>query len=399
MIGAGLIIFSDLKDRSRKLRMLPTQAELDSVLPGSRIKDRKDQPIPHYPGMVMKDGKPVPAAALLTAELPPVFKGFTDQINLLFSIDRDGKILQIRVISQRETPHYFRMIRASGFFEKMIGKNLRELPEIKAVSGASISSQAILDDLQTSARMAMKEIFHQPVAEAGAVSAAQIYFQPKIIGLAAILLMGLMARYYRKGWLRGLVFGASIVGIGAWLKTPFSLPHLFQILSGQIPFRSNPYLVTLGAFVILTTIIFGPLWCAHLCPYAGLQELLSRLGKNFRWHPSPNAARLGRQLRWLVLFASVVLCFGLKIRSGSEIEPFFHLFSGKWTMPGMTLVVLTLSASFFLPRFWCRYFCPTGACLLLLSSHRKLFRRIEEGIRVSGIDTGGSGEESSRDKT
>jgi len=83
----------------------------------------------------------------------------------------------------------------------------------------------------------------------------------------------------------------------------------------------------------------------------------------------------------------VFLFFGLGIRSASEVEPFFHLFSGKWTFLGITLVLLTLFGSFFIPRFWCRFFCPTGACLILLSSHRKFFKQIEKEVKDSGIET------------
>jgi len=397
VIGLGLILFSGFKEHQKKLRLVPTQAELESVLPGSLVKGRKEKPIPHYPGKIVVEGRARPAAALLTAELPPEFKGFTDQINILFSIDQDGNLLKLRVISERETPYYFRLIRSAGFFEKISGKNFRELSRVKVVSGASISSKAILDDLKAGANLAMREIFQREVSEEKATALTDIYLQPRIIVLMIILLLGWAVRYFRNRWTRWLVFGLSIIGIGFWLKTPFALPHLFQILSGQIPFRSNPYLAVLGGFVILTTIGFGPLWCAYLCPYAGIQELASAFGKNYRWHPSRNALTLARQLRWLVLFITVLLYFGLRIRSGSEIEPFFHLFSGQWTFAGITLVLLTLVGSFFLPRFWCRFFCPTGACLILLSSHRKFFRGIEEGIKASEIDASASPEKSEPD--
>ena len=386
VIAAALVIFSDWKERRQKLRLLPTQAELESVLPGSLVKDRREQPIPYYPGKVQAEGKTKLAAALLTAELPPRVQGFTDQINILFSLDEDGNILKLRVISQRETPYYFRLVRSAGFLDKISGGNYRGLSEIKVVSGASISSQAIRDDLKTSSALAMKEIFHQQVSETEAVSLAAVYLQPRFIVLAVVLLLGLCARFFKSSPLRWLVFAASVAGIGIWLKTPFSLPHIFQLLTLRVPLGSNPYLVMLGGFVILTTIISGPLWCAYLCPYAALQEFLGRLGKEYRWHPSPQMLKSGRELRWLILFATVLLYFGLGIRSGSEIEPFFHLFSAGWTGIGLTLVGVTLVGSFFVPRFWCRFFCPTGACLILLSSHRKFFRQIEKGIKSSEID-------------
>jgi len=385
-LGICLIIFSDIQGQKKRLRILPTQAELDSVLPGALLKDRKEKPIPHYPGKVIVQGKPKKAVALLSAEIPPKIQGFTDQINILFSMDQDGNILKLRVISHKETPYYFRLIRGSGFLDRLIGKNFNELSEIKAVSGATISSKAILEDLKTSGQIALKEIFQKDTGQGASVSLAKVYLQPKIALLLAILLMGIIARYVRSLWFRWMVLALSVMVIGFWLKTPFALPHLFQIASLQLPFSSNPYLILLGGFIILSTLFFGPLWCTYLCPYAALQELMSRMGKNYHWHPSGNFVRTASELRWLVLFSSVLLYFGLKIGSAAEIEPFFHLFSAKWTLAGMTLVLLTLVASFFVPRFWCRFFCPTGACLILFSSHRRIFRRIEQGIKASEIE-------------
>ena len=389
LAGLIVIVISDLQSRNKKLRVYPTQAELESVLPGANIKNRQTKPIPHYPGKIEVEGQTKKAAALLTAELPPKIKGFTDEINILFAVDEDDKILGLRVISSRETPYYFRMVRSSGFFEKIIGNNFDRLGEVKAVSGASISSKAILDDLQSSASLAMKEIFLREIPQSKSSSIISLYLQPRIIALSVVLLLGLSLHFFKSNrTLRWVVFGLSVAVIGFWLKTPFSLPHIFQIASLQVPLSSNPYLVVLGGFVILTTILFGPLWCAYLCPYAGLQELASRLGKNQRWHPSLKTIKTGRELRWLILFAALALYFLFGIRSAAEIEPFFHLFSNKLTAIGLVLVVVTLAGSFFIPRFWCRFFCPTGACLILLSSHRKFFKRVAKGVESSRIDSG-----------
>jgi len=387
--GLTLIVISDLRSRNKKLRVYPTQAELESVLPGASVKNRQARPVPHYPGKIEVDGQSKKAAALLTAELPPKLKGFTDEINILFAVDEDGKILGLRVISSRETPYYFRMVRNSGFLDKIIGNNFDRLGGLKAVSGASISSKAILDDIRTSAGLAMKEIFHREIPQAQSTSVISLYLQPRIIALAVVLLLGFSLSFFKSvrtpKW---VIFGLSVAVIGFWLKTPFSLPHIFQIASLQVPLSSNPYLVLLGGFVILTTIFSGPLWCAYLCPYAGLQELAGKLGKKQRWRPSLKTIKAGRELRWLILFAALALYFSFGVRSAAEIEPFFHLFSNKLTAIGLVLVAVTLVGGFFIPRFWCRFFCPTGACLILLSSHRKFFKRVANGVEASRIDSG-----------
>ena len=259
------------------------------------------------------------------------------------------------------------------------------------MTGASVSSRAVLRDMQGAANLAMKEIFGKPVPAEKTASLAAIYFSPRMIALMAVLLLGLSLRFFKSNrWLKWTVFALSVGIIGFWLKTPFSLPHIFQIASLQLPFQSNAYLIIVGGFVVVTTIFWGPLWCVYLCPYAALQEFVVKLGQNNRWRPGAKTIKFARELRWVTLFAALLLYFPLKIRSGAEIEPFFHLFSQSLTAAGLLLVAVTLTGSFFIPRFWCRFFCPTGACLILLSSHRKYFRRVEQGIENSRIDSSDS---------
>ena len=134
---------------------------------------------------------------MLTAELPPRVKGFTDEINILFAIDEDGNILGLTVISHRETPYYFRLVRSSGFFDKIKDRNFTQLSDIKAVTGASVSSKAVLQDMQSAANLAMKEIFGKPVPAEKTASLASIYFQPRMVALMVVLLLGLALRFFK----------------------------------------------------------------------------------------------------------------------------------------------------------------------------------------------------------
>jgi len=386
LLGLSLIALSDLKSRQHKLKLYPTQAELEAVLSGSPFIKRKEKPIPHYEGIIKINGKKRKAVALLTAELPPEIRGFNDQINILFSIDESGRIISVLPISHRESRYYFRLIEKSNFFKKLIGKKYDELGDIKTVTGATISSRAILSDLQTSAELAMSKIFGRKSQIKPFYSFSKIYLNIKIFSLVFVLFLGLVSKFYRKNWLRWTVFGVSFLVIGVWLKTILSLPHFFQLASLRINLTSNPYLVIMCGFAILSTIFWGPIWCGYLCPYAFLQELLGRAGRKFHWHISPRISRVMREVRWLILFALVVCYFTLRKTGFAEVEPFFHLFSRSWTLWGICLIIFTLAMSFFVPRFWCRFFCPTGAILLLLSSHRKILKGIEKVIKESKID-------------
>ncbi|MCX5859436.1 MAG: FMN-binding protein, partial [Proteobacteria bacterium] len=70
-----------------------------------------------------------------------------------------GTISRLEILHQQETPAYFRMVLDSGLLPSFLGIDLKSgFPEVDAVSGATISSQAIIQDLETSARAVEEKV-------------------------------------------------------------------------------------------------------------------------------------------------------------------------------------------------------------------------------------------------
>lgn len=390
-LALALIARSDWRARRSAPPLDPPPEMLARLLPGAENQGLVMTPLPHYPAAVAESGRLKPAAGLATARLEPKIKGYVDQINLFFVLDKDGVIRGVEVISDRETPYYMQMIRDSGLLDKFVGQNLRRgFQGIDAVSGATISSRAMIADLEAGAALAAKELYGiaSPARPGRGWSAA--VRDPRLISLAAVLAVALFTRrhrFFRRQ--KEVVFGLSLAVVGFWLNTPFSLGHLFQLLSLDIPGAGNARFAILAGFVLLTTLLAGPINCTYLCPFGALQELLFRFIPLPRWNVSPRILRFARELRWLVLFLCVVGYFGLGVHAFAEVEPFPHLFSLSQSPFAWLFIALTLILSLFLKRFWCRFFCPTGACLILLSSHRKYLKTVAAGVEESEIDPAG----------
>ena len=79
--------------------------------------------------------------------------GYGGTIDVLVGIDPDGKLRGIRIISQQETPGLGAKITEAAFLDKFIGVAIDELNlsrdggSIDAITGATISSRAIVDAL------------------------------------------------------------------------------------------------------------------------------------------------------------------------------------------------------------------------------------------------------------
>ena len=177
-----------------------------------------------------------------------------------------------------------------------------------------------------------------------------------------------------------------VVLIGFAALSPYTLAHTFQLLRFDLPGPDNLGFLSLALFVAATTLAFGPLWCAHACPFGALQELLALLPVK-KWSVTSRLMARAREVRWLTLSAATVAAFGFGITAAGEVEPFFHLFGrGRAGLAAWALVAAALGFSVFVRRFWCRFFCPTGLCLILLSSHRRWWRPAARGVAEAGID-------------
>ena len=141
--------------------------------------------------------------------------------------------------------------------------------------------------------------------------------------------------------------------------------------------------------LILLTIVFGRVFCGWICPLGTLQQLAS-------WLLSPRSRReslhVNRYRRWYALKTYILVALLAAALAGSLqtglLDPLAllarGLASGLWPMlpggrpvPGgwlaATLLLAIVLASRFIPRLFCRAFCPLGA-LLGIFARFALFR-------------------------
>jgi len=380
-VGITAIAYTDARNALGRKPARPTPDELKAAFPAATSFSERDAPYHHW--LAFAGGKEALGAVFLTTEVPPDVKGYVGPVPVLVGMDRNGVIARLIVLENRETPYYMRMIERSGFFKKFVGRSVGEgLESVDAVSGATITSRAIVKDVSSAASLMAKRLF-------GIESPARKEASRKILPLASLILslaLGMLS------WLRmqnrrlkWASFAVSILTIGLYLDLPLSFSHITSILQGDFPPWSNLELVVLLIFVAVTTLIWGPMFCGHVCPFGGLQEILWRAVPGNRLPVTGTLLARLASVRWIVLFALILLAFPLNISEASGFEPYPYLFDelhrlilggvsshsallrlGIWAY---ALLVLIMSAR--VKRFWCRIFCPTGSCLLLLSPHRK----------------------------
>lgn len=76
-------------------------------------------------------------------------KGYAQEVKTLAGMLEDGEITAIKILSHNETPGLGSRITASSFTDRFRGK--RDLSKIEAITGATISSRAVIDSVKKKA--------------------------------------------------------------------------------------------------------------------------------------------------------------------------------------------------------------------------------------------------------
>lgn len=149
---------------------------------------------------------------------------------------------------------------------------------------------------------------------------------------------------------------------------------------------------------VVTAVVFRRAFCGRICPLGFLQELFGTLGRKLfgrRFVMPPSLDRPARYLKYVVLAAILYLSWNtasLVIRPYDPWVAYNHITSAEvLTENAIGLIVLgvALAGSLVYDRFFCKYACPMGAFLGLISrlSVFKVRRNVESCIDCKACDT------------
>ncbi len=139
--------------------------------------------------------------------------------------------------------------------------------------------------------------------------------------------------------------------------------------------QSSLVLMIIG---VVLALLAGPVFCGWVCPLGTFQEWIAKIGKKIfkrrynHFIPAKVDSAL-RYLRYLVLIWVVFMTARSMTLVFANVDPYFALFNF-WTsevaVGGLIVLGLTILASLFVERPWCKYACPYGAFLGLFNLFR-----------------------------
>jgi NosR/NirI family nitrous oxide reductase transcriptional regulator len=149
-----------------------------------------------------------------------------------------------------------------------------------------------------------------------------------------------------------------------------SVVDIFGVLQGQLPiFKYELTYYVLSSFVVVSTVLWGRLYCGRLCAFGALTQLMDAVVPAKLRVEVP--AKLERRAAWIKygLLAGVVVYFlaTKDILVYQIVEPFW-MFARVGTTAMWVGLGLLLIATVFVRNLYCRFLCPVGALLGVISN-------------------------------
>jgi spermidine synthase len=361
VISLSLIINSFLLE---KKKVLLQEDEFPPMLEKNKECYFQKEPFPAYVCKTEKGKEFI----LNSSHFAPRIKGFAGPINLLLRIDKNGKIKEIRVIQHNETPYYVRGL--SDFLSQFKGHSLKEefsLDNIDAISGATVTSQAIIEIVNKIGFQIKNKLEGADLEEVSLPitlhKKKEIIPDLGIFMLVIFTFLGIIFYIYGcDNFTRKIYLILVVIFLGFFFNFTFSFFHLGNILSFNFPpvKISSYFLIYLLPLVL--GLFLGQIWCGWICPFGALQEILkvSSPKKELSSHLDERA----RYFKYLFLVVFIVIISITRNANLFRQEPlsvFFLKSSNIFKEKILSLIIIFFSI-FFL-RFWCRYFCICGAFL------------------------------------
>jgi len=186
----------------------------------------------------------------------------------------------------------------------------------------------------------------------------------------------LFVRYYETGGRS--VWAERPPGVEGWLPIASLMNLKVLLVSGQLP-RLHPAGMWILTAFLAASWIFRKSFCGWLCPVGTASEYLWRLGRqtfgrNFRLPRNLDVGLRGLKYLLLALFVYAVGSMPVPAIRAFLEGPYgmvddvkmlnFFRFLG---LAGGAVVAVLVVASVFVQNFWCRYLCPYGALMGLVS--------------------------------
>ena len=190
-----------------------------------------------------------------------------------------------------------------------------------------------------------------------------------IAAVAAFTVLAFVSFFRKSERLKIVTLVAAVAYLGFYKSQLISIVNVFGLLGGNLPlFRHNLAWYLLAVVTVVSTVLWGRVYCGRICAFGAFTQLIDRVVPA-RWQVKvPRVLeRRASTIKYVILGGAITYF----LVTGDPliypyIEPFWmfglHQEPVLWAALG-TLLVSTV----FVRNAYCRFLCPVGAALGILS--------------------------------
>ncbi len=289
--------------------------------------------------------------------------GYGGPLQMAVAVDTAGKIINLAVISSKETPSYLEKVLEAKFLRKLTGRSYQEEyaidDGIDAVSSATYSSRAIVEATKNGNRFIASEYLGFDVPKEEVHS---IHFGIPEIVILLLFAIGYFAHKKTFKYKKAARWGTMLIGlfvIGFFYNKAFTLSMINQLLLGYFPPLHSHlywYLLLGGIFLVFTVDNKNP-YCLWFCPFGAAQECMGLVGGA----KPASVGRLRNAFKWAlrtIVVIAIILALLFRNPGLTSYEVFGTLFKLTGSYYQFALLGIVLVTSIFIKRPWCAYLCP-----------------------------------------
>jgi uncharacterized protein with FMN-binding domain len=291
--------------------------------------------------------------------------------------DDGGRLSEVLMLSHKETPAFMERLRRESFFQQFGGKDVTDNflvnDDIDAVSGATVSSRGFSS--------AVREAVH--LGAVNHLRLDQTWQQPGwSIGIDEAILVLLFVLAFIAGYRKGrfaktaklTVMVGTLIFVGFYANASLSLANLAGIFMGYVPgLQQHPMWWIMMTGVLGSIFFMGRnIYCQQICPFMVVQDMAQKIS-GIKMKIDRRFQSRARTIIFFMSWVALMLIFLAAHPALGSYEPFAMMFSLEGLGIQWYILPASLLGSFFVPRFWCRLFCPVG---LYLNELVRLRRRV-----------------------
>ena len=186
---------------------------------------------------------------------------------------------------------------------------------------------------------------------------------------AAFVTLALVSFFRKSEVLKIVTLIASVGYLGFYKSQLISIVNIFGLVTANLPILTyNVGWYFFAVFTMASTILWGRLYCGRVCAFGALTQLMDKVvPAKLRVNVPRAIERRASYIKYGVLVGAVGYFLATRDMSHFKyVEPFW-MFTFYQTTPLWIALGVLLVATIFVRNLYCRFLCPVGAFLGILS--------------------------------